>query len=62
MHKQDVREAYAYFFSEQERDPVTVLEYINLTLLQRKSCSVQMTVFEIVVHQLDTILAQITHP
>ena len=29
---------------------------INLILLQRKSCSVHMTVFEIVVQQLDIII------
>ena len=44
------------FFPEQECDPVTVLVCIYLTLLQRKSCSVHMTVFKIVVHQLDTII------
>ena len=30
FHKQDVREAYAYFFSQQECDLVTVLVGINL--------------------------------
>ena len=43
-------------FSEKECDPVTVLVCINLTLRQRKSCSVYMTWFEIVVHQMDTIM------
>ena len=42
INQKYVREAYAYFFSEQECDLVTVLECINITLLQRKSCSVQM--------------------
>ena len=44
------------FFPEQECDPVTVLicTCIILTLLQRKSYSVHMIVFEIVVHQLHT--------
>ena len=37
-------------FFEQECDQV-VLVCINLTLLQRKSCSVHMTVLEIVVHR-----------
>ena len=52
------------FFPEQECDPVTVLLFINLTLPQYKSGSVHvhMTVFKIVVHQLDTIMAQTTHP
>ena len=36
------------FFSEQEYDLVTVLGCIHLALLLRKSCSVHMTVFEIV--------------
>ena len=36
--------------SEQECDQVTELLWINLTLLLRKSCSVHMTVFEIVAH------------
>ena len=49
--KQDTRVAYAYVFSEQECDLVTVLVLINLTLLLRKSCSVHMTVFEIVAHR-----------
>ena len=40
------------FFPEQECDPVTVLVCINLTLLLRKPCSVHMTVFKILVHQL----------
>ena len=48
------------FFPGQERDPVTVLVCINfrinLTLLQKKMCSVHMTVLEIVVHHLDTII------
>ena len=39
------------FFSEQECDPVTVLVSIHLALLLRKSCSVHMTVFEIVTHR-----------
>ena len=52
LYKQDVREAYAYFFPEQESDPVTaMLVSINQTLLQRKSCSVHMTAFEIVIHR-----------
>ena len=38
------------FFPEQECDPVTVLVCINLTLQLRTSCSVHMTMFEIVVH------------
>ena len=38
-------------FPEQESDPVTVLVWINLTLLLRKSCSVHMPVCEIVVHR-----------
>ena len=33
--EQDVREGYAYFFPEQECDPVTVLVWINLILLLR---------------------------
>ena len=37
-------------FPEKEFDPVTVLVSINLTLILRKSFSVHMTVFEIVVH------------
>ena len=48
--------AYAYFFSEQECDLVTVHVCVHLTLLQRKSYSVHMTVFEIVVQQLDIII------
>ena len=52
MYQQDVR----VVFSKQECDPVAVLVCINLTLLQRKWCSVHMTVFEIVVQQLDTII------
>ena len=44
-------------FPGQDCNPVTVLWCINLTLLQRKLCSVHMPVFEIVVHQLDTILS-----
>ena len=43
-------------FSEQQYNLVTVIVCINLTLLQEKSCNVHMTVFEIVVHQLDTII------
>ena len=39
------------FFPEQECNPVTELVSKNLTLLPRKSCSVHMTVFEIVVHR-----------
>ena len=38
--------------SEQECDPITVLVCIILTLLQN-TCGVNMTVFSIVVHQLD---------
>ena len=34
---------------------ITVLVCINPTLPQRKSCSVHMAVFEIIVHQLDII-------
>ena len=45
------------FFLEQECDPVIVLVCMILTLLQRKSCSVHTTVFEAVVHQLDTIMS-----
>ena len=37
-------------FSREKCDPATVIVRINLTLLLRKSCSVHMTVFEIVVH------------
>ena len=44
------------FFPEQECNPLTVLACIYLILLQRKSCSVHMTMFEIVVHQLNTII------
>ena len=51
FRKQDVREAYVYFFLEQECNPVTVLVSINLTLLLRKWCSVHITVFEIVIHR-----------
>ena len=47
-YKQSAREAYPYFFLERECDLVTV--HINLALLQRKSCSVYMRVFEIVAH------------
>ena len=43
-------------FSRAEYDSVTLLVCINLTLLERKSCSVHMTVLENVVHQLDTIM------
>ena len=39
-----------YFFPNEESDPVTVLVSIHLTLIMRKSFSVHMTVFEIVVH------------
>ena len=46
-------------FPEQNYDPITVLVCINLTLPQRKSCSVHMTVFEIVAEQLDTIMDMI---
>ena len=58
-------------FSEQECDPITVLVCINLTLLLRKSCNVQRTLFEIVVLRnvgnwiqslALCILAQTTHP
>ena len=45
--KQDVR----VFFPGKESDPVTVLVGINLTLVLRKSFSVHMTLFEIVVHR-----------
>ena len=38
-------------FPEQECDPVSVHVCINLTLLLRKSCNIDMTVFEIVVHR-----------
>ena len=41
------------FFPEQECDPVTVLVWINLILLMKKSCSVHITVFEIVVYRND---------
>ena len=44
------------FFPGQECDLVTVLVCINLILLQSNSCSVHMTVVEIVVHQLDIII------
>ena len=46
------------FFFEKECDLVTVhvCTCIYLTLLQRKSCSIHMTVFEIVVQQLDIII------
>ena len=41
----------------EECDPITVLgRCVNPTLLQRKWCSEHMTVFEIVVHPLDTII------
>ena len=49
--EQDVREAYAYFFPDQESDPVAVFVLLNLTLLLRKSCSVHMTLFEIALHR-----------
>ena len=38
-------------FPEQEYEPVTVLVGVHLILLLRKSCSVHMLVFEIVVHR-----------
>ena len=46
-------EAYAYFFSEHECNPVTVRACINLTLLQRKTmfcthtCTVTITLFSV---------------
>ena len=43
-------------FSEKECNLVTVHVCINLTLPQRKSCSVHMRVFEFVVQQLDIII------
>ena len=38
-------------FPKQESNPVTVFVRINLNLLLRKSCSVHMTLFEIVGHR-----------
>ena len=50
--KQDVREAHAKFFPEQECDPVTASARMNKSnfTTERKSCSVHMTVIETVVH------------
>ena len=47
------------FFRARTLSSNTMPVCINLTLLQRKSCVVHMTVFEIVVHQLDTIIEMI---